>query len=459
MDLYWSYFAYLVSTLLFVIGIKNMAHPRHAIRGNQLAALGMLIAVTATLVHQNILHYTLIVSGILLGTTIGIWIARQVKMTAMPQMISALNALGGAASMFVALNHAQVIFLYADIMTISSIYLTIVIGAITLSGSMVAFGKLQGIIPARTFKIPMHNTLNLIALGSIVYFIGLCIQGFNQAYWLQNLLTMSLILGCMLILPIGGSDMPVVIALLNACSGLAAAVAGFITQNTVLIIAGSMVGTSGFILTHTMCKSMNRSLLQVFLGQNNESQIDNQADKVYQGNIAKSSTEEVAMILENAQQVVIVPGFGLASSQAQHAVRELANLLESLHIDVRYAIHPVAGRMPGHMNVLLAEAEIPYEQLVELDQINPQFKETDVVIVIGANDVTNPSAKVDSNSPIYGMPILNVDEAKQVIVIKRSLETGYAGLPNPLFAYDHTRMLFGDAKKTVTEISQSLKQN
>jgi NAD(P) transhydrogenase subunit beta len=459
MELYWSYLAYLASTLLFIFGIKNMAYPRHAIRGNQLAALGMLIAVIATLVHQSILHYQLIVIGILLGSSIGFWIAHKVKMTAMPQMISALNGLGGAASMFVALNHAQVMFLYTDVMVISSIYITIVIGAITLTGSVVAFGKLQGFIPSRSIMIPLHNPLNLIAAFSILYLIGLCIQGFNQGSWLQHLLTISLVLGCMLILPVGGSDMPVVISLLNAYSGLAAAVAGFITQNTVLIIAGSMVGTSGFILTLTMCRSMNRSLLKVFLGNNKRNDIEDLADKIYQGNIAKSSAEEVAMILENAQQVVIVPGFGLASSQAQHAVRELANLLESLNIEVRYAIHPVAGRMPGHMNVLLSEAEIPYEQLVELDQINPQFKETDVVIVIGANDVINPSARIDIKSPIYGMPILNVDEAKQVIVIKRSLKTGYAGLANPLFTCKHTRMLFGDAKKTVTELSQCLKQN
>lgn len=456
------YLAYLVAASLFILGIKGLTRPRSAVRGNQLSALGMFIAVIITLFDQHILTYQWILSGVIIGGAIGAYMAKKIQVTSMPQMVALLNGFGGGASLFIAL--ASFLAIYnnpshsLDSITSVSISITILIGAVTLSGSFIAFGKLQELISGNPIKVPGNSIINLALLVAAIalgLFSWLNPADVNLIYWLAGV---SLLLGIFLVVPIGGADMPVVIALLNSYSGIAAATTGFITGNTVLIVSGALVGASGIILTNIMCKAMNRSLFNVLFGVMAEGGEAIDADEVYAGKITSSSPEEVAMMLETAERVVIIPGYGLAMAQAQHAVRELASELQSRGTQVQYAIHPVAGRMPGHMNVLLAEAEVPYEQLIEMNEINPQFEQTDVAIVIGANDVTNPMAREDKGSPIYGMPILNVDKAKTVVVVKRSLSPGFAGLPNPLFAKDNTLMLFGDGKKAILELTQSLKE-
>ncbi|WOT05792.1 NAD(P)(+) transhydrogenase (Re/Si-specific) subunit beta [Shewanella youngdeokensis] len=452
------YLAYLVAAALFILGIKGLTKPRTAVRGNQLSALGMFIAVVVTLLDQSILSYEWIIAGVLLGGTIGAIMATKIQVTSMPQMVAMLNGFGGGASLFIAL--ANFIDPQSTTQTVAviSIAATVIIGAVTLSGSFVAFAKLQELISGNPIKVPGNKIINAILLVSaIILAIAIVINPSNVAL-MYALVAVSLVLGLLLVVPIGGADMPVVIALLNSYSGIAAATTGFITGNTVLIVSGSLVGASGIILTQIMCKAMNRSLFNVLFGVMAEGGETVDADEVYAGKVTSSSPEEVAMLLETAERVVIVPGYGLAMAQAQHAVRELASVMEARGTQVLYAIHPVAGRMPGHMNVLLAEAEVPYEQLIEMDEINPQFEQTDVAIVIGANDVTNPMAREDKGSPIYGMPILNVDKAKTVVVVKRSLSPGFAGLPNPLFALDNSVMLFGDGKKAIVELTQSLKE-
>ncbi len=449
--------SYLVAAVLFIVGLKKLTRPRSAVLGNQLSAIGMLIAVVVTLLHQSILSYEWIVAGMLLGGAVGALMARSVKMTSMPQMVALLNGFGGGASLFVALANVWDPATGTSTIALVSVGATLLIGAVTLSGSMVAFAKLEGLISGKAIAVPGNTALNglLVAAG-----VGLATAFVfsPQLVFIYALLAVSLILGLTLVLPIGGADMPVVIALLNSYSGLAAATAGFITGNTVLIISGSLVGASGLILTEIMCKAMNRSLRNVLFGVMGAVSEAVDEDAIYQGKVKSTSPEELAMLLDGAERVVIVPGYGMAMAQAQHAVRELANALEANGSDVKYAIHPVAGRMPGHMNVVLAEAEVPYEQLVEMDEINPQFSQTDVVIVIGANDVTNPLAREDKGCPIYGMPILNVDKARTVVVIKRSLSSGFAGLPNPLFAMDNTLMLYGDGKAMIIELTASLKE-
>ncbi|MCE9686957.1 NAD(P)(+) transhydrogenase (Re/Si-specific) subunit beta [Shewanella sp. AS16] len=452
------YLAYLLAASLFILGIKGLTKPRTAVRGNQLSALGMLVAVVVTLLDKNILSYEWIIAGLLLGGAIGAIMATKIQVTAMPQMVALLNGFGGGASLFIAIASLLDPESATHSVALVSIGAAVLIGAVTLSGSLIAFAKLQELIPGNPIRVPGNKFFNALLLAAALGLaIALVITPGNTSL-LYALACASLLLGVLLVVPIGGADMPVVIALLNSYSGIAAATTGFITGNTVLIVAGALVGASGIILTKIMCKAMNRSLFNVLFGVMAAGGETIDADEVYAGKVKSTSPEEVAMMLETAAKVVIVPGYGLAMAQAQHAVRELANLLQSRGTEVLYAIHPVAGRMPGHMNVLLAEAEVPYEQLIEMDEINPQFEQTDVAIVIGANDVTNPMAREDKGSPIYGMPILNVDKARTVIVVKRSLSPGFAGLPNPLFAKDNTLMLFGDGKKEIVELTQSLKE-
>ncbi len=469
---------YLASAVLFILGIKGLSKPKTAVRGNLLSATGMLIAVVVTLMDNRIVSYEWIIAGAVIGSVIGATMATKVQMTSMPQMVALLNGFGGGASLAIALAEyfgtknsvPEAIAALGDklsvnpfgsgpegVIAVLSIGLTIVIGAVTLTGSLVAFGKLQGLIN-KDRGLPGGPIGNGIFLGiALLAVISLCADP-SQA-WLVIIATLlALLLGLCLVMPIGGADMPVVIALLNSYSGIAAALAGFILGNTVLIVSGSLVGTSGLILTKIMCVAMNRSLANVLFGKMAEGGESVSADEVYGGKVKSCGPEEAAMMLETAERVVIVPGYGMAMAQAQHAVRELADVMSDRGTEVEYGIHPVAGRMPGHMNVLLAEAEVPYDKLVEMERINPTFDDTDVVIVIGANDVCNPMARESEGSPIYGMPILNVDKAKNVIVIKRSLSPGFAGLPNPLFAMDHTYMVYGDGKKAVIDITAALDQ-
>ena len=453
----WIDIAYLIAACLFVLGIKGLTKPKTAVRGNLLAAAGMGIAAVVTLLNEHIVTYEIIIAGVVVGGLIGAVMAKKVQMTAMPQMIALLNGFGGGASFSVA--SAEFFRGSAtDTVSIIATGAAVLIGAVTLTGSLVAFAKLQELIDGKPMGFPGMKLVNAVLfIGSIVGIGYLVLNPGNEmVFW--GLVAAAMVLGLLLVLPIGGADMPVVIALLNSYSGVAASAAGFVMGNSALIITGSLVGASGLILTSIMCKAMNRSLTNVLFGVMAEAGEAMDEDEVYAGKVKSTSAEEVAMLLETAQRVVIVPGFGLAMAQAQHAVRDLADTLEAAGIEVAYAIHPVAGRMPGHMNVLLAEAEVPYDQLKDMDAINPTFEQTDVAIVLGANDVTNPMAREDKGSPIYGMPILNVDKAKTVVVVKRSLSAGFAGLPNPLFAKDNTLMLFGDGKGAVVDITTALKE-
>lgn len=453
---HWLNIAYLVAASLFVFGIKGLTKPRTAVRGNQLAASGMLIACVVTLFHKEIIGYELIIAGVIVGAAIGAVMAVKVKMTAMPQMIALLNGFGGGASFAVA--SAGYLGGLEGTVALISTGAAVLIGAVTLTGSVVAFAKLQELISGQSIGFAGMKFVNALLLtGALIAIAFMVIEPSNQmVFW--ALVATAAVLGLLLVLPIGGADMPVVIALLNSYSGVAASAAGFVTGNSALIITGALVGASGLILTQIMCKAMNRSLTNVLFGVMAEAGEKMDEDEIYQGKVKSSSADEIAMILETSQRVVIVPGFGMAMAQAQHAVRELADTLEARGAEVEYAIHPVAGRMPGHMNVLLAEAEVSYDKLKDMDTINPTFEQTDVAIVIGANDVTNPLAREDKGSPIYGMPILNVDKARTVVVVKRSLSAGFAGLPNPLFAKDNTLMLFGDGKQAIIDISTALKE-
>jgi H+-translocating NAD(P) transhydrogenase subunit beta len=464
---------YLLAASLFIYGIKDLSKPRTAVRGNKLAAMGMLLAIVVTLLDKSIISYEWIIAGVIVGGVIGAIMATRVQMTNMPQMVAVLNGSGGGASLLVAAasylelvdpstSFAQMLQGNNTDTIINSvaITLTVLIGGVTLSGSLVAYAKLQELIDGQPKRIPGNKIINaLLLLGSLAAIVYLAIEP-NHPWIFLALCVASILLGITLVLPIGGADMPVVIALLNSYSGIAGAASGFITDNIVLVVSGSLVGASGIILTQIMCVAMNRSLFNVLFGVMAEGGEKVEAHAIYGENnnkVKKSSPEEVSMMLESAARVVIVPGFGMAMSQAQHAVKALADAMIARGTEVEYAIHPVAGRMPGHMNVLLAEAEVPYEQLKEMDEINPSFEQTDVVIVIGANDVTNPMAREDKGSPIYGMPILNVDKARNVVVVKRSLSPGFAGLPNPLFAMDNNVMLYGDGKQAILDITTALK--
>lgn len=456
--------AYLIASILFIIGIKQLAHPKTASRGNLLGALGMFIAVVATLFDREILSYEWIAVGVLIGSLIGIILAIKIQMTAMPQLVAVLNGFGGIASVFVAGAALQLsIPKYATAVNyqeIVSIVFSAIVGGITFSGSFIAFGKLQGFITEKAVRYPGDQLVKiLVGLTAVGLGVYGCIEPTDESiYWILS--GVSLLLGIFLVIPIGGADMPVVISLLNSYSGIAASATGFVLNNNVLIISGSLVGASGIILTQIMCKAMNRSLTNVLFGGFGAVATEMKDDgDFYSGKVKSTSAEEVAMLLDVARSVVIVPGYGMAVAQAQHAVRDLYQLLTARGIDVTFAIHPVAGRMPGHMNVLLAEADIPYDRLKEMDEINSTFENVDVVIVNGANDVTNPLAKTDPKSPIAGMPILDVGNAKTVVVIKRSLSAGFAGVPNPLFIADNCLMLFGDGKKATQEMIAALKES
>jgi len=446
--------AYLVAAVLFIMGLKGLSSPTSAVRGNVTGAIGMLIAIVATLVEKQVLSFGWIIAGMVVGGGIGAYIARTVKMTAMPQMVALLNGFGGGASMLVALS--QFIITPAKerpVEWLVALMLSALIGSVTLTGSVVAWAKLEG-FAEQAMKLPKQGLIRA-ALGLAVVALSVLFVWQGSGWILVLLVLVALALGILLVIAIGGADMPVVIALLNSYSGLAAAATGFVLLNNGLIISGSLVGASGIILSQIMCKAMNRSLGSVLFGGamvSDEQMASIPGKEFYEGKVKSCSAEEVAMLLEDAQRVVIAPGYGLAVAQAQYVTEELATKLEARGIDVKYAIHPVAGRMPGHMNVLLAEAKVPYEKLVEMDQINPEFSQTDVTIVLGANDVTNPAARDDASSPIYGMPILEVDKSRTVIVVKRSLSPGFAGIPNQLFINENTMMLFGDAKAVLQDL-------
>ncbi len=510
--------AYLVSAMLFIFGLKGLAHPRTAVKGNRIAALGMLVAIIATLLSSRF-DWQYIILGVAIGSIFGAIAAMKVKMTAMPEMVGLFNGFGGAASVLVAGSALVAAMQFASInapgtqMKIA-IVATGIIGSVTFFGSYVAFGKLAeflavkwklypwqkivkygfsfivaagavwfGVISYREAGAPLTIGLVLsgIAIGGLLLLRKDRFTGMNALKVVLGVLTLVLgvlvvlnpwntmlfwvlvgisgVLGVLLTFSIGGADMPVVIALLNSYSGLAATATGFVINNNVLIISGSLVGASGIILTNIMCKAMNRSITNVLFGVLGPTSETPSADDVYAGKIKATSAEEIAMLFDGARRVVIVPGYGMAVAQAQHAVNELANLLEKKDIDVSYAIHPVAGRMPGHMNVLLAEANVEYNKLHEMDEINPMLPQTDVALVIGANDVVNPVARTDPHSPIAGMPIIDVDKARTVVVIKRSLRPGFAGIPNPLFALDNTLMFFNDGKKAILDIISAVKES
>jgi H+-translocating NAD(P) transhydrogenase subunit beta len=453
--------AYLIAAALFIIGLKRLGSPRTARSGNVVGSIGMLVAVVATLAHWEIVSYTWIVAGMVLGGSAGAVLARTVRMTAMPQMVAVLNGFGGGASALVAgdeyLRFAAGA-LEAPLDVQATIMLSVLIGGVTFSGSLIAFGKLQEVITGRPVTFPLQKTLTAVLLGGLVLLAAFLVLSPPMLDLYLILAIGALALGVMLVIPIGGADMPVVIALLNSYSGLAAAMTGFALQNNVLIISGALVGASGLILTNIMCQAMNRSLSNVLFGAFGATPVEAAGVAMADGRSVRDvSAEDAAILLSYARSVIFVPGYGLAVSQAQHQVRELADLLGARGVDVKYAIHPVAGRMPGHMNVLLAEANVPYPQLVEMEQINPEFERSDVAVVIGANDVVNPAARSDTSSPIYGMPILDVDRARNVIVLKRSMNPGFAGIENALFFNDNTRMLFGDARKSLTALVHAVK--
>ena len=455
---------YLAASVLFILGIRGLTHPRTAVRGNLLGATGMLLAVVATLLDQQIFGggtqaLAVILAGVVLGGAIGATLALRIEMTAMPEMVALLNAFGGGASALV----AGAVLVGATDPPAQTTVATVasgLIGSVAFWGSLVAFDKLRGLLlPDRPLVFPGQQAVNgVLALAALACGVMVVSEPGTIAFY-AGLVGIASILGILLTIPIGGADMPVAIALLNSYSGLAAASTGFVLSNNILIITGSLVGASGIILTRIMCKAMNRSLVNVLVGAIAESSgPKSDADAIYAGRIKRTSAEEVAMLFDGARRAVIVPGYGLAVSQAQHQVRDLANLLESRGVEVEYAIHPVAGRMPGHMNVLLAEADVDYDKLKEMEAINPSFEQTDVSLVIGANDIVNPDARTDPSSPIAGMPILDVDQSRTVVVIKRSLSPGFAGVPNPLFAADNTLMFFGDGKQAVLELIAALKE-
>ena len=453
--------AYVVSAALFILGLKNMSHPRTAVFGNRLGAAGMLLAILVTMLKIGGGGFFASLVGLVAGSLIGAVLAWRIQMTSMPQLVALFNGFGGGASVLVAL--AELLRIEParatpDVLTATAV--TAIIGAVTFWGSLVAYGKLQELrMLSNPWRLTGQHIINAaLTLVALALAMGLVVTGTGSTAVMLYLaiVVLSSVLGVMLVVSIGGADMPVVIAMLNSYSGLAAAATGFVINNNVLIIAGSLVGASGIILTKIMCKAMNRSLRNVLFGTM-ETGLIADADTVY-ARVRSTSSDEVAMILDTASRVVFVPGYGMAVAQAQHAVRELADQLSADDVTVEYAIHPVAGRMPGHMNVLLAEADVPYDQLIEMDQINPTMQQVDVAIVIGANDVVNPVARTDPQSPIAGMPIIDVDKARTVIIIKRSLSPGFAGIPNPLFAADNTRMLFGDGKQAILEIVAAIRE-
>ncbi|HXH10645.1 MAG TPA: NAD(P)(+) transhydrogenase (Re/Si-specific) subunit beta [Alphaproteobacteria bacterium] len=455
--------AYVVAASLFIVGLRGLTSPATARRGNLLAALGMLVAVTATLWDRAVVNYPMILTAMAAGAGVGTIVARRVKMTAMPQMVGLLNGLGGGASMLVAVGEGWRLMALTSLIPIGTLLgglIGLLIGAVTFSGSLIAFGKLQGLITGAPVTFPLQQPLNALLFVAFLAGAGFLIHGPLDAAIGLALVGIALLLGILLVLPIGGADMPVVISLLNSFSGLAASAVGFVFTNHALIIAGALVGASGVILTRIMCRAMNRSLANVlFSGFGTGDKLTGAAIPARADlRVRAIDAEEGAMILAYARSVIIVPGYGMAAAQAQHVVRELAEQLSKRGINVKYAIHPVAGRMPGHMNVLLAEAGVPYSELYDMEAINPQFEKTDVALVVGANDIVNPAARHDPASPIFGMPILDVDKARTVMVIKRSLNPGFAGIDNELFYDDKTLMLFGHAREVLTALVNEVKQ-
>ena len=443
---------YILAAALFVFGLKQLSSPATAVRGNFLSALGMLIAVAVTLFSQEILDFRWILVAAALGAVIGAFAAQRVAMTGMPEMVALFNGSGGVASLLV--GWAALYQSGNTAFTHISILLSILIGGVTFSGSIIAWGKLSEAMTSRALVFAAQRLVNGLLLAALLI-CGLlfCLEPGVQSPYLYAVVALSLAFGVMAVLPIGGADMPVVISLLNSYSGLAACAAGFAINNNILIVAGSLVGAAGIILTNIMCKAMNRSLANVLFSGFGAVKT---ASKV-EGEVKPIDTEDAYLILEAASSVTFVPGYGMAVAQAQHVVRELGELLEQNGAEVSYAIHPVAGRMPGHMNVLLAEANVPYDELVEMDDINPRIANIDVAVVIGANDVVNPAAREDENSPIYGMPIIDVDRARTVFVLKRSMAAGFSGVQNPLFFGENTRMLFGDAKASISAVIAQFK--
>jgi H+-translocating NAD(P) transhydrogenase subunit beta len=450
---------YIIAFALFIYGLMGLTGPRTAVRGNWIAAVGMGIAVVATLLQVQH-NWLLIVVGLVVGTVLGVPSARQVKMTAMPQMVALFNGVGGGAVALIAWSEFRTTTGFATEplhVVVASLFAAI-IGSISFWGSLIAFGKLQEILPGRPIGLgkAQQPVNGLLLLGAIWCAVVAGLGGMPQI-WIVGLLVLAAVLGVLVVLPIGGADMPVVISLLNALTGLSAAAAGLALDNTAMIVAGMIVGASGSILTNLMAKAMNRSIPAIVAGGFGGSAALPAAGDGVERTVKSTSAADAAIQMAYAGQVIVVPGYGMAVAQAQHAVAEMADLLEAKGVEVKYAIHPVAGRMPGHMNVLLAEADVPYDALKEMDEINGEFGRTDVTLVIGANDVTNPAARTDPSSPIHGMPILNVDESRSVIVLKRSMSSGFAGIDNPLFYADNTSMLFGDAKKSVLAVVEELK--
>ncbi len=448
---------YLVAAILFILGLRGLAHPRTARAGNYYAMAGMALALGATLVSPEVHFYGLVLTGLILGGGIGAGVARRVQMTAMPQLVAALHSFVGLAAVLVAFgtyrNHAAVGHL--DSLLMAELAIGSFIGAITFTGSVIAFGKLQGVIGSAPLQFAGQHWLNLVlALAMLALGVHFFLTGSLLSFGLMTLL--AFLLGVLLIVPIGGADMPVVVSMLNSYSGWAASATGFTLGNELLIITGALVGASGAILSYIMCRAMNRSIINVIFGGFGSDE-SAEAQQIPEGMTVKSAAaEDAAFMLENAGRVIVVPGYGMAVAQAQHAVAELYSLLDAAGVEMKFAIHPVAGRMPGHMNVLLAEADIPYDVVFEMEEINPEFPTADVVLVIGANDVTNPAARTDRASPIYGMPILDVDRARQVFFVKRSLKPGYAGVDNLLFYQDNCSLVFGDAKKVCEQLVQAL---
>ena len=454
--------AYLISAIFFVLALNGLSNPDSARRGNLFGIIGMLIAILTTFLSPNVNSYPMILLGILIGGTIGTFIALKIEMTSLPELVAAFHSLVGLAAVFVASSALYAPETYGitdqgNIKTSSLVEMAIgvAIGAVTFTGSIIAFSKLQGLMSGAPVVFRGQHALNLLIGISLVFLVILFTNTESKSiFWVIVLL--SFLLGILLIIPIGGADMPVVVSMLNSYSGWAAAGIGFTLENHLLIIVGSLVGASGAILSYIMCKGMNRSFFNVILGGFGVEEGSNQSGKKEERPVKQGSAEDAAFILSNANSVIIVPGYGMAVAQAQHALREMCDLLKKLDVSVKYAIHPVAGRMPGHMNVLLAEANVPYDEVFELEEINSDFSNTDAVLVIGANDITNPSAKTDKTSPIYGMPILDVENAGTVLFIKRSMASGYAGVQNELFFKDNTMMLFSDAKKMVENIIKNI---
>jgi NAD(P) transhydrogenase subunit beta len=455
---------YIVAFVLFIIGLRGLGGPKTAVRGNKIAAVGMLIAFVATLLIDDVIADSedaiLIAVGVIAGTAIGVPAARSVKMTAMPQMVALFNGVGGGAVALIAWAEFRHGGADLELKVLIPILIAAIIGSISFWGSNIAFGKLQEILPGRPISLPGQSIINLLlALVTVGTAIAIAAGTDSEALFVLGILVAGALLGNLMVLPIGGADMPVVISLLNAFTGVSAALAGIALENTALIVAGIVVGASGSILTNMMAVAMNRSVPAIIAGGFGGVTTAPTADGDEDRTVRSTSADDVAVQLAYADRVVVVPGYGMAVAQAQHTVRELADELEQNHgVEVSFAIHPVAGRMPGHMNVLLAEADVEYDKLKEMDEINPDFPQTDVSLVIGANDVTNPDARTNEGSPIYGMPILDVDKSGQVIVLKRSMNTGFAGIDNPLFYAENTALLFGDAKKSVQQVLGEVKE-